>query len=211
MSEVQQFQQVQSENVNERTYRYIGQKQLKKQATRKSNFIYDATSTRLCFSNSMDIAARVMWIMSVLLLMASSFFIAVFIGKVLVAATNFSPLLNILADPMFRFMTLSVVLVGILILFAYLITIIVVKTIRSVTIFSIIYLTLGQVYFIGFLVGAFLLYLGDSSSFYNLITLALAGLAELLLLIGCFVQLINCHSVRVNLEWQVSQIVRTYD
>lgn len=91
----------------EHLLRSIGKDRLRSFAGR-TNLIkdFDLKGTRLYFSTHLDRLGRVMFLFA---LVASAFtflFISGFLAAFLLQATNFSPVLNPIANPLFRFFTL---------------------------------------------------------------------------------------------------------
>ena len=168
----------------------------------RAKVYYDPTVSRLYFSRGGEIVGRVLVFLVQLLVITNVVLLSGIAGQALTEQIPFSPLLNALGQPLYTIITILIAVIAISFSFGLLITILLIKKIKSVIAFSVVFLILGN-FLVGGLAGlAGWYYFSDTNSTgsqYNLVALICGGAGVVLLSLASVCMIVSARRLRSTL------------
>ncbi|WP_342252613.1 hypothetical protein [Spiroplasma endosymbiont of Amphibalanus improvisus] len=186
----------------------IGEEQISKNENKIStDYEYDVSATRIHFTTFGDSMGRGLIIFSQLAAIVSIFLPLGSLSAVLTQIIPFSPELDILAPYIWKLLTVIFAIIGVLSTLLFLIPAILVKNIRSLTIWSIVFLVFGNIFNIILVLVNILNFLFSDVPG-TIVGVVSSCLGLILFLLGSLILLTTAKKYRENLEMTISNSIR---
>ena len=185
----------------------IAQQKLRQAKKLKAEYTFDAAATRMYFSSFGEVVGRLFLLIGLLGVAVTLFFLATIVGKIATEAIPFSPVLKPLGQPLYEGITLTIVLLTFIWLFALLIMILLIKNIRALVIFGCWFLVIGLFFNSGLVAGTIFIY-SNTNSTLSFVEAGVAGASLVVWLMGSIFIIGAARHRRRVLEKFYSQYIR---